>query len=312
MSFNVLLLQQGFYVLSKTNTLCLSLCIPRTFLFVSHTPASWVYTNTPVTWFIVQLVAFNSQNIHYNIQNIYLLNVLLYTLAAWLYFLTLVFYPQHVLIVVFPHYRLRQLGRHMQHVGRVGLPLKRDRLTFPKVTTSKHPITSQYLKYSLFKQIPTTGHGYHTQFKFYLPLVRLVHLLTLYVFSLPLQNVSKGEINQFHIALYFLTHAHSLPSQALPYFLLSDWARSHFYPFPSDWVTSPPNNWGYWGHTVYYALLSLISHAQKTGPTPCKFQSKVSTIERTGTQIFKINFHQCGVQTNLATRTTCRLCRNYI
>ena len=112
---------------------------------------------------------------------------------------------------------------------------------------------------------------------------------------LPLQNVSKGEINRFHIALYFLTHAHSLPSQALPYFLLSDWARSHFYSFPSDWATSPPNNWGYCSHTVYYALLFPLSRT-KTGPTPCKFQSKVCTIERTGTQYLIKFFYQYGVQ----------------
>ena len=101
---------------------------------------------------------------------------------------------------------------------------------------------------------------------------------------LPLQNVSKGEINRFHIALYFLTHAHSLPSQALPYFLLSDWARSHFYSFPSDWATSPPKTIGAIVATLYTTHSYLSLSCTNTGPTPCKFQSKVRTIERTGTQ----------------------------
>ena len=104
---------------------------------------------------------------------------------------------------------------------------------------------------------------------------------------LPLQNVSKGEINRFHIALYFLTHAHSLPSQALPYFLLSDWARSHFYSFPSDWATSPPKTIGAIVATLYTTHSYLSLSCTKTGPTPCKFQSKVRTIERTGTQYLK-------------------------
>ena len=136
------------------------------------------------------------------------------------------------------------------------------------ISESHNPQTPRHI--SVFLNTAYSNNFHHRprlsySIQCYLPLVRLVHLLTLYAFSLPLQNVSKGEINRFHIALYFLTHAHSLPSQALPYFLLSDWARSHFYTFPLDWATSPPNNWGYCGHTVYYALLSLtLTHKNRT------------------------------------------------
>ena len=101
---------------------------------------------------------------------------------------------------------------------------------------------------------------------------------------LPLQNVSKGEINRFHIALYFLTHALFLPSQALPYFLLSDWARSHFYPFPSGLGNQSTQTIGAIVATLYTTHSYLSLSCTKTGPTPCKSQSKVRTIERTGTQ----------------------------
>ena len=138
------------------------------------------------------------------------------------------------------------------------------------ISESHNRQTSHHISVFFFIQLLQTNSHHRPRLsysiQFYLPLVRLVHLLTLYVFSLPLQNVSKGEINRFHIALYFLTHAHSLPSQALPYFLLSDWARSHFYPFPSDWVTSPPNNLGLlWPHCILHTLISH-SHAQKQDP----------------------------------------------
>ena len=43
--FNVLLLQQGFYILSKTNTLDLSLCILRTFIcfIIYSSKLSYIY-----------------------------------------------------------------------------------------------------------------------------------------------------------------------------------------------------------------------------------------------------------------------------
>ena len=54
--------------------------------------------------------------------------------------------------------------------------------------------------------------------------------------------------------------------------------------FPSDWATSPPKTIGAIVATLYTTHSYLSLSCTKTGPTPCKFQSKVRTIERTGTQ----------------------------
>ena len=53
-------LQQGSYVLSKTNTLDLSLCILRTFLLYHILQQVELYLCTPVTWFIVQYFHLNT------------------------------------------------------------------------------------------------------------------------------------------------------------------------------------------------------------------------------------------------------------
>ena len=83
------------------------------------------------------------------------------------------------------------------------------------------------------------------------------------MFFSPLQNVSKGEINRFHIAVHFLTHA--LLSQIklfLTFFSVTGRGHISILSFGLG-NQSTKHTWGYCGHTVYYALLSLtLMHKQ--------------------------------------------------
>ena len=116
-----------------------------------------------------------------------------------------------------------------------------------------------------FNKVPTTGHTYHTRFKLYTPLASIGTFVNLVCLFSPFQNVSKGEINRFHIALYFLTHA--LLSQVklfLTFFSVN--GRGHIsILFLQTWKPVQQSQFGLlWPHCI---LHTLISHSDAQNRT---------------------------------------------